>query len=112
MRHPFARSRHAQDPVRRTWRAGGERFQEGQPVVNSIIRHFALGLLVATLAALGTAAPSPAREVVRLAVQQTGTVAWELAVINAHRLDEEAGLTLDVVKLASPEAGKIALRGG
>jgi NitT/TauT family transport system substrate-binding protein len=80
--------------------------------VNSIIQQFALGLLGAVLVVLGTGVPSAAREVVRLAVQQTGTVTWELAVIDAHRLDEEAGLTLDVMKLASPEAGKIALRGG
>jgi NitT/TauT family transport system substrate-binding protein len=48
----------------------------------------------------------------RLAVQKTGTVAWELDVMRAHGLDKQAGLDLRVVEQASPEAGKIALRGG
>jgi NitT/TauT family transport system substrate-binding protein len=45
-------------------------------------------------------------------VQKTGTFAWELAVIRAHGLDRQAGLAIHVNELASPEAGKIALRGG
>jgi NitT/TauT family transport system substrate-binding protein len=49
---------------------------------------------------------------IRLAVQKTGTFAWELDVIRSHGLDKEAGLSLDVIELASPQAGKIALRGG
>ncbi len=48
----------------------------------------------------------------RLAIQKTGTVAWELDVIRAHGLDKQAGLTIKTLELASPEAGKIALRGG
>jgi NitT/TauT family transport system substrate-binding protein len=51
-------------------------------------------------------------EVVRLAVQKTGTFAWELAVIRAHGLDKQANLSVQVLELASPEAGKIALRAG
>ena len=58
------------------------------------------------------AGPAAAADTVRLAVQKTGTVAWELAVIRAHRLDQQAGLDLAILELASPEAGKIALRGG
>src|SRR5215470_6275642 len=51
-------------------------------------------------------------ETVRLAVLKTGTFAWELAVIRAHGLDKEADLSLQVRELASPEAGKVALRAG
>jgi NitT/TauT family transport system substrate-binding protein len=51
-------------------------------------------------------------ETIRLAVQKTGTFAWELAVIRAHGLDKQADLSLQVQELASPEAGKIALRAG
>jgi NitT/TauT family transport system substrate-binding protein len=51
-------------------------------------------------------------DTIRLAIQKTGTVAWELDVARAHGLDKEAGLTIDTLELASPEAGKIALRGG
>ena len=49
---------------------------------------------------------------IRVAVQKTGTFAWELAVIRAHGLDRQANLAIEVDELASPEAGKIALRGG
>ncbi|MGA7066543.1 MAG: ABC transporter substrate-binding protein, partial [Pseudolabrys sp.] len=49
---------------------------------------------------------------IRLAVQKTGTVSWELDVMRAHQLDKQAGITIKTLELASPEAGKIALRGG
>lgn len=53
-----------------------------------------------------------AADTIRIAAQKTGTFAWELAVIRAHGLDKAAGLDLQVRELASPEAGKIALRSG
>lgn len=58
------------------------------------------------------AGPAAATDVVRLAVQKTGTVAWELDVIRTHGLDRQRGLTIETIELASPEASKIALRGG
>jgi NitT/TauT family transport system substrate-binding protein len=48
----------------------------------------------------------------RLAIQKTGTVAWEVDVIRHHGLDAKHGFTLAVTELASTEAGKIALKGG
>jgi NitT/TauT family transport system substrate-binding protein len=57
-------------------------------------------------------APACAADTVRLAAQKTGTLAWELDVIRAHGLDKQHGLTIETTELASPEAGKIALRGG
>ncbi|MGY3534090.1 NitT/TauT family transport system substrate-binding protein [Bradyrhizobium sp. USDA 4452] len=51
-------------------------------------------------------------ETIRVAAQKTGTLAWELAVIRSHGLDKKANLSIDIVELASPEAGKIALRSG
>jgi NitT/TauT family transport system substrate-binding protein len=70
-------------------------------------------ILAATAAFAGVwGAPSRAAETIRLAVQKTGTFAWELAVIRAHGLDRQANLAIQVTELASPEAGKIALRGG
>ncbi len=48
----------------------------------------------------------------RLAVQKTGTFAWELAIISERGLDGKAGLDIEVTELASPEAAKIALMGG
>jgi NitT/TauT family transport system substrate-binding protein len=68
-------------------------------------------ITAAVLAALQIGAASAA-DTIRIAAQKTGTFAWELAVIRAHGLDKDANLTLDVRELASPEAGKIALRSG
>ncbi|WP_315825191.1 MULTISPECIES: ABC transporter substrate-binding protein [unclassified Bradyrhizobium] len=53
-----------------------------------------------------------AAETVKVAAQKTGTFAWELAVIRARQLDKQADIAIDAVELASPEAGKIALRAG
>jgi NitT/TauT family transport system substrate-binding protein len=65
---------------------------------------FAIALL---LARSGTAA-----ETIRVVAQKTGTFAWELNVARTHGLDKQAQLTVDTLELASPEAGKVALRGG
>ncbi len=53
-----------------------------------------------------------AADVLRIAVQKTGTFAWELAVIKDHGLDTKAGLDLQVTELGSTDAGKIAIMGG
>jgi len=68
-------------------------------------------MLLATIVSvsLGTCCSA---EALRVAVQKTGTFAWELAVIRAHGLDKQANLSVEVLELASPEAGKIALRAG
>jgi NitT/TauT family transport system substrate-binding protein len=58
------------------------------------------------------AASAQAADRIRLAVQKTGTLAWELDVIRTHGLDHKLGLALEAVELASTEAGKIALKGG
>jgi NitT/TauT family transport system substrate-binding protein len=69
-------------------------------------------LLAAVILSFAQAGTSYGAEPVRVAVQKTGTFAWELAVIRAHSLDKQANLAVQVVELASPEAGKIALRAG
>jgi len=53
-----------------------------------------------------------AQDTIRVVAQKTGTFAWELDVIRAHGLDKQAHLTIEATELASPEAGKVALRGG
>ena len=69
--------------------------------------------LCGVIAALMLAAlPATAADVIRIAAQKTGTLAWELAVIRAHGLDRQAGLDIVTTDLAAPEAGRIALRGG
>ncbi len=77
-----------------------------------IMKLFTRILLAAAILAGTSGAPSGAAETIRLAVQKTGTLAWELAVIRAHGLDRKADLSIQVSELASPEAGKIALRSG
>ena len=66
--------------------------------------------LIAVLALAATSASAADR--IRLAVQRTGTLAWEIEVLKAHGLDKKADLQIDALELASPEAGKIAIKGG
>jgi NitT/TauT family transport system substrate-binding protein len=76
------------------------------------MKHLFRIMLVATICAVAPAAACRGAETIKVAVQKTGTFAWELAVIRAHGLDKQANLTIEVSELASPEAGKIALRSG
>jgi NitT/TauT family transport system substrate-binding protein len=69
-------------------------------------------LLFTALTLIASLATRSDAETIRLAVQKTGTFAWELAVIRSHSLDKQANLSIEPVELASPEAGKIALRAG
>ena len=70
-------------------------------------------LLIAIVAfASLTASSARAADRIRLAVQRTGTLAWELDVIKTHGLDRKADLAIETIELASTEAGKIALKGG
>src|SRR5258707_9795219 len=66
----------------------------------------------AFLMSLHVATPASAADRIRIAAQKTGTLAWELDIIKAHGLDKQANLDIQVVELASTEAGKIALRSG
>ena len=63
-------------------------------------------------AAFCFAADCASADLIRVAVQRTGTVSWELDVMRAHQLDKQTGVTVETLELASPEAGKVALRGG
>lgn len=71
-----------------------------------------IAVFALSLGGSGSGGSSRAAETIRLAVQKTGTLAWELAVIRAYELDRKADLAIQVREFASPEAGKIALRGG
>jgi len=62
--------------------------------------------------ALSLCGPAVAADTVRVTAQKTGTFAWELDVIRAHQLDKQRDLIIATTELATPEAGKIALRGG
>jgi len=60
---------------------------------------------------LAMSCPAMAADHIRLAVQKTGTFAWELDIIKRYGLDKKADLDLDITQLASTEAEKIAIRG-
>jgi len=68
--------------------------------------------VLTTVVALAVATSATAKDRIRLAVQRTGTLAWELDVIRAHGLDRKLDLAIETIELASTEAGKIALKGG
>ena len=58
------------------------------------------------------ASSAEAADRLRIAVQKTGTAAWEIAVMKGRGLDKAAGLEIETTELASTDAGKIALEGG
>src|SRR5262245_42112398 len=82
-----------------------------EATAHDVMKRFAAMILTAFVLAATSGARSDA-EAIRVAVQKTGTFAWELAVIRAHGLDKRSNLSIQAVELASPEAGKIALRSG
>jgi len=63
-------------------------------------------------AAILAGSSASAADRIRVAMQRTGTLAWELDIIKAHGLDKKANLQIETIELASTEAGKIALKGG
>jgi NitT/TauT family transport system substrate-binding protein len=69
-------------------------------------------LAAAAIACLFVSRPAEAADAIRIAIQKTGTLAWEIAVMKARGLDKAADLDIETAELASTEAGKIALRGG
>lgn len=71
-----------------------------------------LALCLAFLVSIASVTTASATDRIRIAAQKTGTLAWELEIIKAHSLDKKTDLDIQVVELASTEAGKIALRSG
>lgn len=76
------------------------------------VKHIALIVGAAVAAWVFASADAAAADRIRVAVQRTGTLSWELDVIRTHGLDRKADLQIDTIELASTEAGKIALKGG
>ena len=71
-----------------------------------------LHLVLTAIIVIAGAINAAAADRIRLAVQKTGTLAWELDVIKTHGLDRKLDLIIEPIELASTEAGKIALKGG
>jgi NitT/TauT family transport system substrate-binding protein len=78
---------------------------------DGFVRRDLLSIALITVTSLA-ASSATAADRIRVAMQRTGTLAWELDVIKAHGLDHKAGLQIDTIELAGTEAGKIALKGG
>lgn len=73
-----------------------------------------IGLLAGMAMALssGAVAAAEAPASLRLGLLKFGTVSWEIDTIISQGLDKKHGLDLQIVDLANPEGGKIALMGG
>ena len=71
-----------------------------------------LCFLLATAMTFAATVTASAADRIRVAVQRTGTLGWELDVLKTHGLDRKANLEIQAIELASPEAGKIAIKGG
>src|SRR5215831_14486229 len=71
-----------------------------------------MGFAFAAMITLAAQTSATAADRIRVAVQKTGTLAWELDVIRTHGLDRKLDLAIESVELATTEAGKIALKGG
>ena len=72
-------------------------------------------LLICALALAASASlafSAEAADRLRIAIQKTGTAAWEIEAIKARGLDKAANLDIETTELASTEAGKIAIEGG
>jgi NitT/TauT family transport system substrate-binding protein len=80
----------------------------GAPLVVSLC--LVTGVVICLVTSLATSAIAADR--IRIAAQKTGTLAWELDIIRSHGLDKQADLDIQVVELASTEAGRIALASG
>jgi NitT/TauT family transport system substrate-binding protein len=87
------------------------RCQRGEARTRWPQAHMARTFVKIAAAWLAMTLPASAADQIRLAVQKTGTFAWELEVIKEHGLDKKAGLDLEITQLATTEAEKIAIRG-
>lgn len=71
-----------------------------------------LALVWGLILGLCVSGAAAAADRLRIVAQKTGTFGWELDIIQTRKLDVAAGINLEVMELASPEAGKVALKGG
>ena len=64
------------------------------------------------LLALPLLAAVPPGKTVRVGALRFGSVHWELNVMQAHQLDAQAGIKVEIVELTSASAGQVALQSG
>jgi len=68
--------------------------------------------VLAFVASVSLGCGADAADKLRLAIQKTGTAAWEIELIKARGLDKAANLDIETIELASTDASKVALEGG
>ncbi|RLA20727.1 MAG: ABC transporter substrate-binding protein, partial [Gammaproteobacteria bacterium] len=73
------------------------------------MKHNLRGLFLATICLLTLPAQASA-EKMRIAALAYGTANWELETIQQAGIAKKLGLDLEITKVASPQAGKIALQ--
>src|SRR5580704_18739801 len=73
-------------------------------------RNFVAALALYASACLASSAEGA--DHLRISIQKTGTVSWEIALMKARGLDKTADLEIETTELASTDAGKVALEGG
>jgi NitT/TauT family transport system substrate-binding protein len=54
---------------------------------------------------------APAAKVIELGLQTTGTAAWEIAAMQAAKIDQEHGIDVKIRDVANSGAGQVALQG-
>lgn len=69
-------------------------------------------LLLVWALGVGAAHAQQTANELRLALLQYGTVSWEIDTLLHHGLDEEAGISLAITPVGSPNAAVVALQGG
>jgi NitT/TauT family transport system substrate-binding protein len=77
-----------------------------------IVHRLSRYALAASLCITSTTVGAKALQPLRVGVLQYGTVSWEIAVIQHHKLAEREGVKLDVVPLSSTNALNVALQSG
>ena len=78
----------------------------------SMSRFLRVRMFAIAAAMLVTTVAAASGHQVRVGVLKFGTVHWELDVIQTHKLAEQQGIDLQVVKFGSKRATSVALQGG
>src|SRR5208283_2887137 len=82
----------------------------GQWEMRMMARKFIAALALSVSACFACSAE--AADHLRISIQKTGTLSWEIALMKARGLDKAADLEIETTELASTDAGKVALEGG
>ena len=80
--------------------------------MKNIFKHVQYLLVICCVGSLLARAEAPPERPIRVGVLTYGTVNWEFDLIQRHAMDKQFGINLELVKLSSTNALRVALRGG